>query len=330
MPALRGAHRRAGRDQPNGAGSPRAGGNVTRRRLTCAPFRRTGGNPHHAAQARSAHCGGAAGVGARRNGRWRLMPISLDIRDYVARVTIDRPEVMNAINAAAEAELEAVWSQLERAGNVRVVVLTGAGDRAFCVGADMKSAGGPSGLDYWASARRGGFGGISLRDTLDVPVIARVNGHALGGGFEMVLGCDIVVAVEDASFGLPEPRVGRLPLDGGMVLLQRQIPYRHAMGLLLTGRRIKAAEALTLGIINEVTTRGGLDEAVDRWLADILACAPLSVRAIKEFARRTAHLSAGDAHAHRFPALVKALQSDDSEEGVRAFAEKRQPLWRGT
>src|SRR5499427_7715810 len=318
MPALRGAHRRAGRDQPNGAGSPRAGGNVTRRRLTCAPFRRTGGNPHHPAQARSAHCGGAAGAGARRDGRRRLMPISLDIRDYVARVNIDRPEVMNAINAAAEAELEAVWSQLERAGNVRVVVLTGAGDRAFCVGADMKSAGAPSGLDYWASARRGGFGGISLRDTLDVPVIARVNGHALGGGFEMVLGCDIVVASETASFGLPEPRVGRMPLDGGMVLLQRQIAYRHAMGMLLTGRRIKATEAHAFGLVNEVVPRSELDAAVDRWIADILACAPLSVRAIKATARRTAQMSARDAQRHRLPTLVAALKSEDSVEGVRA------------
>jgi crotonobetainyl-CoA hydratase len=258
------------------------------------------------------------------------MPVHCHIKDHVARVTIDRPEVLNAIDASAEAELQAIWGRLERARAVRAIVLTGSGDRAFSTGADMKSGAGASGLAYWAMPRTGGFGGIALRQTLDVPVIARVNGHALGGGFEMVLGCDIVVAVAEATFGLPEARVGRLPLDGGMALLQRQIPYRHAMGLLLTGRRIKAAEALTLGVINEVTTRDGLDTAVDRWLADILACAPLSVRAIKEFARRTAHLSANDAHAHRFPALVKALQSDDSEEGVRAFVEKRKPLWKGT
>src|SRR5260370_13080845 len=183
------------------------------------------------------------------------MPISLDIRDYVARVTIDRPEVMNAINAAAEAELEAVWSQLEHASNVRVVVLTGAGDRAFCVGADMKSAGAPSGLDYWAIARRGGFGGISLRDTLDVPVIARVNGHALGGGFEMVLGCDIVVAADAASFGLPDPRVSRMPLDGGMVLLQRHITYQPTIGLLLRGRRITARNTARCGFGNKSEQR---------------------------------------------------------------------------
>jgi len=257
------------------------------------------------------------------------MPIRLDIRDYVARVTIDRPAVMNAIDAGAEAELEALWSKLECASDVRVVVLTGTGDRAFCVGADMKSAGGRTGLDYWASARPGGFGGISLRDTLDLPVIARVNGHALGGGFEMVLGCDIVVAAEEASFGLPEPRVGRMPLDGGMVLLQRQIPYRLAMGLLLTGRRITAGEAASFGIVNETVPRRELDAAVDRWVADVLACAPLSLRAIKQAVRRTAQLAAADAQALRLPAVIAALRSRDAEEGVAAFREKRPPSWEG-
>ena len=257
------------------------------------------------------------------------MPVRLDIKDHVARVTIDRPEVLNAIDAEAEAQLQAIWERIEQDRDVRVVVLTGAGDRAFCVGADMKSAGGKSGLEYWAASRPGGFGGIALRQTLDVPVLARVNGHALGGGLEMVLGCDLVVAAEEATFGLPEPRVGRLPLDGGMVLLQRQIPQRLAMGMLLTGRRVSAQLAAEYGLINEVVPRAELDRAVERWVAEILECAPLSLRAIKQSARRTAHLAAAEAQAMRLPAIVEALQSGDAAEGPRAFREKRKPAWTG-
>ena len=257
------------------------------------------------------------------------MPIRFELKDHVGRVTIDRPEVLNAIDTEAEAELQAIWQRIEADRDVRVVVLTGSGDRAFCVGADMKSGGGKSGLEYWAAARPGGFGGIALRQTLDVPVLARVNGHALGGGLEMMLGCDLVVAAAEATFGLPEPRVGRLPLDGGMVLLQRQIPHRLAMGMLLTGRRITAQEAATWGLINEVVPRAELDRAVERWIAEVLECAPLSLRAIKQSARRTAHLAAAEAQALRLPAVVEALQSADSGEGVRAFREKRKPAWKG-
>ncbi len=257
------------------------------------------------------------------------MSIRLDIADHIARITIDRPQVMNALDITSDTALEAIWQQIEANPDIRAVVLTGAGDRAFCVGSDMKNVE-KSGLEYWAQGNPNGFGGIALRTTLDIPVIARVNGHALGGGFEMVLGCDIIVAAEEATFGLPEPRVGRLPLDGGMVLLQRQIPHHLAMGMLLTGRRAKAAELKSLGLINDVVLRADLDAAVDRWLADILACAPLSLRAIKQTIRRTAHLTAQEAREQRLPALMTCLSSNDGEEGVRAFREKRPPVWTGT
>jgi len=256
------------------------------------------------------------------------MSVRYEISERVATLTIDRPAMLNAIDLATEAELQRIWTDLEQRQEVRVVVLTGAGERAFCVGADMKNPS-TSGLEYWARARPGGFGGIALRDSLNLPVIARVNGFALGGGFEMVLGCDIVVACEESSFGLPEPLVGRMPLDGGMTLLQRQIPYRRAMGMLLTGERIDAARALEWGLVNEVVPRAGLDAAVARWVERILACAPLSVQAIKQVVRSTASMSPTDAQALRLPALVAALQSEDSQEGVRAFQEKRKPVWQG-
>ncbi|MFQ5791066.1 MAG: enoyl-CoA hydratase-related protein [Acidobacteriota bacterium] len=260
------------------------------------------------------------------------MSIRLEKDKHLARVVIDRPQALNAIDAESEAKLRDIWCALERDRNVRVIVLTGAGEKAFCVGADMKTGASSefeSGLAYWAKPRAGGFGGIALRSTLDIPIIARVNGYALGGGLEMVLGCDIVVAAEEARFGFPEPRVGRMPLDGGMVLLPRQVPEKWAMGLLLTGRHISAREALQMGLVNEVVPRRELDAAVGRWVDDILACAPLSLRAIKQSVRRTAQLPAAEAQALRLPAVVEALQSEDSEEGVKAFREKREPRWSG-
>jgi enoyl-CoA hydratase/carnithine racemase len=256
--------------------------------------------------------------------------VRCEVRDHVARVTIDRPAVLNAVDPKTHAALRDIWERVEADPDVRAVVLTGAGDRAFCVGADMSAAAvDKTGLEYWADSDPDGFGALSLRTTLDVPVIARVNGYALGGGMEMVLGCDLVVAAEEAQFGLTEPRVGRLALDGGITMLTRRVPYTQAMGLLLTGRRAPAAELQRMGLVNEVVPREGLDEAVDRWLADVLACAPTSLRAVKQIVQRTSHLSAREAQAQRLPALVDALDSEDSAEGVRAFQEKRPPVWPG-
>ena len=258
------------------------------------------------------------------------MTVAFTVENQVARVTIDRPASLNAVDIPTETELVRIWDAIEKDRDIRVVVLTGAGERAFCVGADVKAASASlTGLQYWAAPRPGGFGGIALRDSLNVPVIARVNGHALGGGMEMVLGCDIVVAADNATFGLPEPRLGRLALDGGIATLVRRIPHVHAMGMLLTGRRVKAAEAHAFGFVNEVVPQAGLDAAVDRWVADILLCAPLSIAAIKAMVRAGEKLTAKEAQMLRLPALLAALNSTDQDEGVQAFIEKRPPRWRG-
>ncbi|MCP4381720.1 MAG: crotonase [Hyphomicrobiales bacterium] len=257
------------------------------------------------------------------------MTIGLEVADFIARVTINRPERMNAIDRASEEALDRVWAEIESRDDIRCIVLTGGGDRAFCAGADMKEEQSASGLHYWAQSRPNGFGGIALRNGLDIPVVARVNGFALGGGFEMVLGADIVVACEEASFGLPEARVGRLPVDGGMIMLSRLIPRNVALGMMMTGRRALAAELERWGLVNEVVPRSELDAAVDRWAAGILECAPLAVRAIKHSVRNTDHMAASDAARLRTDPLIDALASEDGEEGVRAFREKRAPVWKG-
>lgn len=256
--------------------------------------------------------------------------VTLTIEDHVATVVIDRQHVLNAVDAAAWARLNEIWAQLEQDASVRAVVITGAGNRAFCTGADMSAAAvDQTGLQYWAGLDPNGFGGLSLRTTLDVPVIARVNGYALGGGMEMVLGADIVVAADTARFGLTEPRVGRLALDGGIHQLVRRVPYTQAMGLLLTGRKAGAAEMQSMGLVNEVVQAAQLDDAVQRWVDQILACAPTSVRAVKQMVTQAAHLTAREARGLRLPALMAALDSEDSVEGVLAFQEKRAPVWPG-
>ena len=254
------------------------------------------------------------------------MSVDFEVANGVARVTLNRPERMNAVDSSAAAALDEIWDAIDDNPTIRCAVLTGTG-RAFCAGADMKENG-PGGLVYWAGTGDHGFGGIALGGRPSVPVIARVNGLALGGGFEMVLGCDLVVAAESASFGLPEPRVGRLPLDG-MVTLSRRIPRSLAMGILLTGRRIGAAQALDHGLVNQVVPLEELDAAVDSWVRDIVACAPLSLKAIKRSTHDTAHLTPSEARNLRLPSLAAALQSRDANEGVLAFREKRAPVWSG-
>lgn len=257
------------------------------------------------------------------------MTVTYEVIENIAYITICRAERMNAIDQATEDALETIWTELENSPDIRCVVLTGEGEKAFCAGADMKSGSALNGLEYWAQGRPNGFGGLTLRETLNIPVIGRVNGLALGGGFEMLLGCDIIVAADHAKFGLPEAKVGRLPLDGGMVMLQRLIPEKIALGIMLTGRYLTAHDAQHYGLVNEVVPLADLDNAIANWVKDIQACAPLSIKAIKHTTRKTAHLSPREAQALRTPILVKALQSADSDEGVAAFREKRSPVWTG-
>ena len=248
-------------------------------------------------------------------------------------VTLDRPEVRNALHRAASDELDRVWTRFADDPELRVAILTATGDKSFSAGYDMRepstSAGDQSGMAYVAHRHPRGLGGLTLRDDLTKPLIAAVNGVALGGGFELALACDIIVAAEHAEFGLPEPRVGRMALEGGMHRLARTIPLKTAMGLLLTGRRLGAREAYQAGLVNEVVPLAGLLAAARRWADDILACAPLSVQATKEAVLKGLDLSLPAAVALVPPTMARALVSRDQEEGVAAFREKRAPRWSG-
>jgi crotonobetainyl-CoA hydratase len=258
------------------------------------------------------------------------MSVDVTIEDHVARVTLNRPDRLNAVDATMQDQLAEIWTEIEQDPDIRVVVLTGAGDRAFCAGDDVKSDEGKTGTDYWLDLRPDGFGHLTLRQALSVPVLARVNGFALGGGLELVLGCDLAVAADTAEFGFVEPRLGRIPLDGGMTATIRQLPAKFAMELLLTGRRFSATEAKALCLINEVVPSEDLDSAVDRWLEWLLACAPLSLRAIKGVVKQTEGMTARQARLQQVRELTRCLGSNDGEEGVVAFREKRAPQWTGT
>jgi crotonobetainyl-CoA hydratase len=173
-----------------------------------------------------------------------------------------------------------------------------------------------------------GAGGLSLRRDLFKPVIAAVNGLALGTGFELALACDLIVAAEHAEFGFPEPRVGMMALDGAITLVLRQVPHKVAMGLLLTGRRIAAREAKDAGVVNDVVPAGDLAAAADRWAADILKCAPLAVEATKQLALESRDLPAWAAPRWYPRRVLEAMNSEDAQEGLRAFRERRAPQWK--
>lgn len=256
------------------------------------------------------------------------MTIDFRTAGHVATVTIDRPERHNAIDSAHHAQLADVWHTVEADPDIWIAVLTGAGERAFCAGADIHEQE-PEGRDYWASRDPDGFGGLALRTSMTKPIIARVNGLALGGGFEMVLGCDLAVAADHARIGLVEPRVGRLAIDGGIVNAVRHVSRKHAMELLLTGRMLDAAEAHRMGFVNEVVPPDKLDAAVERWVEILLSCSPVSLAAIKALINQTQHMPAREANQADVAEVRAQMASADAVEGPTAFREKRRPRWLG-
>jgi enoyl-CoA hydratase/carnithine racemase len=245
----------------------------------------------------------------------------------ITTIRLNRPQVLNAVNPEMHLELEAAFDAFAADDAQRICVVTGTG-RAFCVGTDLKAGARERGFTY----PRHGYAGLIERFDLYKPVIAAVNGLCLGGGFEIALACDLIIASDGASFGLTEPRVGFVALAGGMHRLVRQIGLKRAMGYLLTGSRMSASEAWQLGLLNEMVPAEGLDEAVQRWCGDILAAAPLAVQATKEVALRgldEPDLASALKHQRDYPGYQRWWQSEDTREGVRAFTEKRAPVWRG-
>jgi enoyl-CoA hydratase/carnithine racemase len=252
-------------------------------------------------------------------------------RDRIARVTINRPDVMNALHPPASDELSRVWDDFAADPDVWVAIFTGAGERAFSAGNDLKfqAEHGSAAVRDGLQGVKGGFGGLHKRTDLYKPVIAAVNGFALGGGFEIVLSCDIIIAAEHATFGLPEPRVGLMAGAGGVHRLPRQIPYHAAMGVILAGKRLSARDAERYGLVNEVVPAADLLAAARRWAEEIQLGAPLSIQASKEAVVEGLGLSLPAALDHRFEGSAKMAAGADYVEGPRAFAEKRKPNWTG-
>jgi crotonobetainyl-CoA hydratase len=252
-----------------------------------------------------------------------------ELRDHVLVVTLNRPEARNAVNGALTQGLGDALERAQGDPKIRVVVLTGAGDKSFCAGADLRAISrgeslNPPGTEQW------GFAGF-VNHPISKPVIAAVNATALGGGTELVLASDLAVAAESARFGLPEVRRGLMAAAGGLVRLPEQLPRKVAMHLILTGEPIDAETALRWGLVNEVVPDGRvLDAALD--LAEVIAAnAPLSVQASKRVAlgiRDGALPAERDAWQANDEEMMALFASEDAMEGPLAFAEKRTPVWK--
>jgi enoyl-CoA hydratase/carnithine racemase len=254
-------------------------------------------------------------------------------RPHVARITINRPEVRNAINTPAHKEWSDLLDHAAADDDTWVVVITGAGDQAFCAGRDLKYT---SMINHSSPEEQAADAELMSQATKLIerfdypkPLIAAVNGVALGGGFEVAMACDLIVAADHARLGLPEVRRGIYAGGGGVHRLPRQIPLKLAMEVMLTGNPMSADRAMELGIVNRVVPKEQLMAAVDALVDDILLGAPLSIRATKQAAMRGLEMPLSEAFHAEYPAVVAMRASDDAKEGPLAFSEKRTPVWKG-
>lgn len=249
--------------------------------------------------------------------------IRSELAGAVRTITLNRPEALNAINTAMHWELEEAFNAFAAAPDEQVCVITGEG-RAFCAGSDLKAARVEGQRDYPPH----GYAGLIERFDCPKPFIALVNGIAMGGGFELALACDIIVAAQSAVFALPEPLVGAVALGGGLHRLARSVPIKQAMGMILASRRVGAEEGERLGFVTQAVPDADLAAAGQRWCADILCASPVSVRTSKELVRlglAEPDVQAAMAAQPGWAAFQGWQSSADAREGPRAFAEKRAP-----
>lgn len=252
--------------------------------------------------------------------------IQTEARDGVLWITLNRPEKLNALLPDMHLALSGIFDAFASDDSLHVAVVTGAGDRAFCAGSDLGS------FDAFVPYPETGYAGLAERFDLTKPVIAMVNGLALGGGFELALACDMIVAADSALFGLPEPKVGLIAIGGGIHRLLRQVSPKQAMGPLLTGRNIAAAEGLAMGFVSEIAPAKDLRARVEALCGEIIANAPLAVRLTKALAQAgldAPTLADALAEQGKHPLFDVWRQAEDTTEGPKAFAEKRKPVWKG-